>query len=186
MSAEIKKALATDPIGFQAHLAQKLCNSTLGLLEQNGLHGLTARDWMTIAEAAMEALASLPPEGAGEAEPVAWRYRVAWSDGRRGEWKLQLTRPVEGHLYDTQPLYAHPSPDAGRLEELERLREALTPSAETKADYIGEFSFSFPSYGPDGEEVTFTPNVPWTTIKEIMAAIRARAAREPDAEAEAK
>lgn len=48
-----------------------------------------------------------------------------------------------------------------------RLREALTPSAETKAAYMGEFRFQF------GEE--FTPNVPWTTIKEIMAAIRAQA-----------
>lgn len=48
-----------------------------------------------------------------------------------------------------------------------RLREALTPSAETKAAYMGEFGFQFGEY---------TPNVPWTTIKQIMAAILARAA----------
>ena len=48
-----------------------------------------------------------------------------------------------------------------------RLEAALTPSAETKAALIGEFSFTF------GE---FTPNVPWTAIKQIMAAIRAYAA----------
>jgi hypothetical protein len=53
----------------------------------------------------------------------------------------------------------------------ERYREALTPSAETKAQYIGEFSFRVPL----GEDSYIEPAVPWTTIKEIMAAIRARA-----------
>lgn len=62
--------------------------------------------------------------------------------------------------------------------ELARLREALTPSAETKAAYIGEFSVSFPDYDENGIEYTRKINVPWTTIKEIMAAISARAAQE--------
>jgi hypothetical protein len=53
----------------------------------------------------------------------------------------------------------------------ERYRKALTPSAETKAEYIGEFSFRVPL----GEDGYIEPAVPWTTIKEIMAAIRARA-----------
>lgn len=47
--------------------------------------------------------------------------------------------------------------------------EALTPSEDTKANYIGEFSFS----APGGDVV----QVPWTTIKQIMAVIRARATR---------
>ncbi|AUQ89367.1 hypothetical protein PhaeoP24_00721 [Phaeobacter inhibens] len=53
--------------------------------------------------------------------------------------------------------------------------EALTPSDDTKVEYMGEFSMSFPEFDEDGEEVSRTINVPWTTIKEIMAAIRSRA-----------
>ena len=52
--------------------------------------------------------------------------------------------------------------------EIKRLREALTPGAETKAAYMGEFQFRLDDCP--------TVNVPWTTIKQIMAAIRARAA----------
>jgi hypothetical protein len=63
------------------------------------------------------------------------------------------------------------------MEENERLLEAMTPSAETKAAYIGEFSFSFPiGFDDDGHDVHHTVNVPWCTIKEIMATIKARAA----------
>jgi hypothetical protein len=50
----------------------------------------------------------------------------------------------------------------------QKLREALTPSAETKHAYIGEFKFKSAS-----DRVTHT--VPWPTIKEIMAAIALRA-----------
>jgi hypothetical protein len=79
---------------------------------------------------------------------------------------------------------------ASLLVELSRLRaekaklvEALTPSGATKAAYHGEFSFSETSQFWDDvteEWATHTKNtlVPWTTIKEIMVAIRARAAIE--------
>lgn len=59
--------------------------------------------------------------------------------------------------------------------ELKRTREALTPGADTKAAYIGEFQFPFSARNAQGEAVKWMPNVPWTTIKEIMAAIRAHA-----------
>jgi hypothetical protein len=69
------------------------------------------------------------------------------------------------------------------MEENERLREALTPSADTKAAYIGEFSFSFPiGFDDDGHDVHRIATVPWCTIKEIMAAIQARAALSPKSE----
>lgn len=60
--------------------------------------------------------------------------------------------------------------------EIERLREALTPSGETKYAYIDAFSWT--DWVPDenGIEQGHERVVPWTTIKEIMAAIRARAA----------
>jgi hypothetical protein len=57
------------------------------------------------------------------------------------------------------------------------LLEALTPSADTKAAYMGEFSFPVELAHPRlGTEVRHI-DVPWTTIKEIMGAIRARAER---------
>lgn len=65
---------------------------------------------------------------------------------------------------------------AGEGGEAERLREALTPSAETKTAYMGEFAIPVPMLDDDGGEVIATFNVPWVTIKQIMAAIRARAA----------
>lgn len=60
-------------------------------------------------------------------------------------------------------------------EEAERLREALTPSAATKVAFISEFSFHIPDVDEDGDETTRKVYVPWITVKEIMAAIRARA-----------
>lgn len=59
--------------------------------------------------------------------------------------------------------------------KIERMQEALTPSASTKADYIGEFSFDVDDRDEDGEECSRNVVVPWTTVKEIMGAIRARA-----------
>jgi len=66
--------------------------------------------------------------------------------------------------------------------------EALTPSGDTKATYIGEFFEEIevpnPEWGPDedpegedsdnGEYRRVRVPVSWTTIKEIMAAIRSR------------
>ena len=60
--------------------------------------------------------------------------------------------------------------------ENERLREALTPSGDTKAVYMGEFTFGVTEVDEDGDEVSRKVYVPWTTIKDIMAAILARAA----------
>lgn len=59
--------------------------------------------------------------------------------------------------------------------KVERLQEALTPSGDTKSAYIGEFSFNIEDRDEDGEECSRNVVVPWTTVKEIMAAIRARA-----------
>lgn len=53
----------------------------------------------------------------------------------------------------------------------------FTPSAATKAAYMGEFSFIAGEYVDDeGEPHTQVEAVPWTTIKDIMKAIKARAA----------
>lgn len=77
--------------------------------------------------------------------------------------------------------------DRDRLAaENERLREALTPSGETKAAYIGEFYERIEIANPEFDDDDLAPEtimhpfmVSWTTIKEIMAAISARAALDP-------
>lgn len=55
------------------------------------------------------------------------------------------------------------------LNERDALREALTPSADTKADYMSEVECDCPTEN-------WRHYVPWTSIKSIMAMIRARAA----------
>jgi Lar family restriction alleviation protein len=62
------------------------------------------------------------------------------------------------------------------IAERDALREALAPSADTKAAYIGEFHFNVIDRDEDGEEVPRRVAVPWDVTKEIMAAISARAA----------
>lgn len=58
-----------------------------------------------------------------------------------------------------------------------RFTEALTPSGDTKAAYHGEFYFEIEDRDEDGEECLRRICVPWTTVKEIMAAIHGRAAK---------
>lgn len=65
---------------------------------------------------------------------------------------------------------------AAALRGRDRVVEALTPSADTKAAYIGEFGFNIVDRDEDGDEVYRNVRVPWDTVKEIMAAILARAA----------
>ena len=52
-----------------------------------------------------------------------------------------------------------------REKELAALREALTPSADTKAAYIGEFAFCIPEIDEEGVEHSRRISVPWDTIK---------------------
>lgn len=59
----------------------------------------------------------------------------------------------------------------------EHFLEALTPSDETKAEFMGEFTMKLPEFGEDGEEVMRDLNIPWVVIKDIMGAIRGRAER---------
>lgn len=57
----------------------------------------------------------------------------------------------------------------------EQYLEAITPTDETKAEYMNEFRIDFPMFDENGEESIQPVNVPWVTIKEIMVAIRTRA-----------
>lgn len=71
-------------------------------------------------------------------------------------------------------------PDREAAIRREALEEALTPSGDTKAAYMGEFKFGIAvtEYDEDEEqyvEVHRDIPVPWDTIKQIMNAIRDRA-----------
>ena len=68
------------------------------------------------------------------------------------------------------PVYARVA-----VDEIRRQREALTPSAETKAAYMGEFAVEVSETDDSGEEFDRKIYVPWTVIKQIMAAIRKQA-----------
>lgn len=59
------------------------------------------------------------------------------------------------------------------------LEAALEPSDETKAAFMGEFSHEIDS--PCGGDRTVRHQIPWTTIKDIMRAIRAHADAKGDA-----
>lgn len=64
-----------------------------------------------------------------------------------------------------------------QAERIAVMEEALAPSGETKAAYMGEFKFDEREFNfEDDTEITRSRIVPWTTIKEIMAAILRRAA----------
>jgi hypothetical protein len=68
-------------------------------------------------------------------------------------------------------------PEFKRLKaEVERWKEASTPSAETKAAYWGEFHIEEDATDEDENLTTRKIAVPWHVVKEIMAAISARAA----------
>lgn len=88
--------------------------------------------------------------------------------------------PIITRLYPDKLASAFARFDAARDTEdtatIAALREALAPSGDTKAAYMGEFYVRLPDWDDDGNEVVREINVPWTTIKEIMAAIFARAA----------
>ena len=104
-----------------------------------------------------------------------------------GDWDLvegEATSPLG--LPWWMPTHWMPLPDgpsdqptpSDKDAEIERLREALTPSGSTKAAYIGEFAFPVRRLDEDGNEYSEMIDVPWTTIKEIMVAIADRAALE--------
>jgi septal ring factor EnvC (AmiA/AmiB activator) len=60
---------------------------------------------------------------------------------------------------------------AALAAEIARLHEALTPSANTRNEYAGQFEFEIEFEGGQSD----LASVPWTTIKAIMAAILDRA-----------
>ena len=61
---------------------------------------------------------------------------------------------------------------AAKDKELVAYRNALTPSSETKAAYIGEIEWTREAFDENGESEIETLSIPWTSMKEFMAMIR--------------
>ena len=106
-----------------------------------------------------------------DAKPLRQSGDVIHSVHAGTEWEAEL------RLSDLR-LAATPTPPIeGRDADVGRVREALTPSGATKAAYHGEFTFDLcVGISDAGIEQYQKVYVPWDTVKEIMAAIRARAA----------
>lgn len=75
--------------------------------------------------------------------------------------------------------YRRAQSEGAQAKVVEALLEALTPSADTKAAYIGVFGFRVELANAEGETYSHPFTVPWTTVKEIMSAIRNRALSPP-------
>jgi hypothetical protein len=67
--------------------------------------------------------------------------------------------------------YALTSENAALRAEVAAYKDALTPSAETKADYIGEIEFC-------ERDRLKKISLPWTSMKEFMVMIHKRAIRD--------
>lgn len=90
----------------------------------------------------------------------AIRERQTWA----AEW---FSQDSKRNLRDWESIHALLAERDALQRRVERLEEALTPSGATKAAFLGEFEFPVEGYGDVA--------VPWTTVKEIMKAILARA-----------
>jgi hypothetical protein len=94
--------------------------------------------------------------------------RYDFHEDDKHQWWASITEQREGR-------YVLHSDYAALLARHNALVEAVTPSAATKAAYMGEFSMRMSAVDEDGEEFTVPVDIPWTTIKVVMKAIAARA-----------
>ena len=147
-------------------------------------HADLDRDYTTHRD---ELVAAARAEGAREAQAKLDELRsdrpfiVGWNEGfAEAEYQQAHGKPSDG---DLSPQYQHTAKEVAEAQaKIARLTEALTPSGDTKAAYMGEFEFIVFGMNDDGEECSHKITVPWTAIKEIMAAIKARAALQENAD----
>ncbi len=168
-------------------------------MDDNGL-GRDTRCWIRAMRAALTRSTAAPAQVEGEAnfrigdkvtiprnEPWTGDWpstevheicALIFAPGKRAEaWLICSgdTAPTDGFPLSGLKFHSRSTTTPSTDDEAVRLLEALTPSADTKAEYMGEFSFTVGHYDEEGDEVFAKTYVPWTTIKEIMKAIRNRA-----------
>lgn len=145
-----------------------------------------------VASALVEAEASRGDEGVPALIAEVERLQASLAEATRlmteaardaGEWKGKYEAAGYPDTLDGWIERAKEAEARAEKAEAENvmLHEATTPSVATKQAYMGEFSFSGTQqfWNDDTEEWETHEQkifVPWTTIKEIMAAISARAA----------
>jgi len=112
---------------------------------------------------------------------------TTWAAGRPvGEGKINAAHIAR---LDPQTVSSLATELLALRKRVGELEGALTPTAETKAAYIGEFTIAVERIvneddepvddGADAPDPYDHIQVPWTTIKQIMAAIRAFALHAP-------
>lgn len=124
-----------------------------------------------------------PASGSDGLENVAWR----WQWPGTSKWYF-ADYNLHAEAETSEPLVTREAAEKERTARLAAesqvaaLKAALTPSGATKAAYHGEFKFpvTVTRFDDEGEPEEATENVyvPWTTVKEIMAAIQALALKE--------
>lgn len=126
-------------------------------------------------------MAALEPEVSGIADKLDDEGdRVYFGSTNDADALINLAGQLQETMWEVEePDVCEPDFPADNLKlraEVEALREALTPSGATKCAYSSEFEWTRETVGENGDEVTETLVAPWTVIKDIMAAISARAA----------
>ncbi len=101
------------------------------------------------------------------------------NEGGDSQWELNAAHIARCSPDNIRTLLEERSAREATISALEaenkRLREALEPSAETKADYSGEIELTLTRIDEFGDEVEEKRLLPWTVIKDVMAMIRERA-----------
>jgi len=104
--------------------------------------------------------------------PITHRYLMNRSKADLARMYMQLLDSLETkrQAYDL-------CRDGAQLaiDERDRLLFALTPSADTKAAYMGEITDDVVQFDFDGYQHVSKHPISWTAIKEIMAIIRKKA-----------
>lgn len=141
---------------------------------------LTSNDWITIVEidALQSQIETLENEMADEAVTTNPHPTKEQAEAALNQMEATINIGAILHGRPREPEYAATIHCymAALAAENKRLIEALTPSEATKSAYNGEFSFSYTGYDPDNElPHTAVHLLPWTTIKNVMAAILKRA-----------
>lgn len=124
-----------------------------------------------------------PCEGCGRIRamdlPIYGKHSARQLDEMGGYFQLHMSHMTLESLYGKGAIAVELGHRDMLIDKLTRERdallEALEPSADTKQAYMGEFEIRYTQVDEDSNEHSAKMHVPWTSIKDIMKAIRERA-----------